>query len=339
MAQKSGIPYTDSTCNGTAGCSHEPCSPGCLQCWALPMTHRMAHSPALGDRYKGLTTKGPDGRLRWTGEVRVFPDVIEKPLHWKKGRPIFWCSMSDIAMAPADALDRMFAVMALTPQHTHLVVTKRIQELRDHLTGAGLYDRLLQHADRIRADRPTLMSVPVSNIAMFPYPNVWILLTACTQRELDEKGPVLLDTPAAHRGLSIEPALSLVHIPDEMLRPRCIRCGEPYMDADGDWAWPGGELRPFHRCYGPDHEGTAPTTAEARPPVDVVILGCESGPGARWPAGWNNIVRATRDQCAAAGVGFGYKQGPMWGSKSGRVITDHRIDLQEHWDLPWRVQK
>ena len=42
---------------------------------------------------------------------------------------------------------------------------------------------------------------------VFALPNLWAGITVCNQQEADEKIPILLDTPAAHRWLSYEPAL------------------------------------------------------------------------------------------------------------------------------------
>jgi protein gp37 len=61
--------------------------------------------------------------------------------------------------------------------------------------------------------------------------------------------------------------------------------------------------------------------------IDWVIVGGESGPGARpmHPA-W---VRAIRDQCTAAGVPFWFKQWGAW-SPIGRYME--RVDERQPWD-------
>ena len=73
---------------------------------------------------------------------------------------------------------------------------------------------------------------------------------------------------------------------------------------------------------------------------DVVILGGETGPGARpMHPDW---VRSIRDQCQAAGVPFFFKGWGRWrprddGSMSSWVALDPRLlDGRTHDDLPWR---
>jgi protein gp37 len=69
-----------------------------------------------------------------------------------------------------------------------------------------------------------------------------------------------------------------------------------------------------------------------RKPLDLILLGGETGPGARpLHPDW---IRSVRDQCAAAGVSFFFKG---WGT--GTQIPMHRgrlLDGRTHDDLPWR---
>lgn len=114
-------------------------------------------------------------------------------------------------------------------------------------------------------------------IAQWPWPNVWIGATICNQEEADRDIPKLLKLPAAKRFLSIEPMLGPVDVREflEFYVPK-----PPYEDKNS----------PFG--------------------LDWVICGGESGPHARpmHPA-W---VRMMRDQCAAAGVPFFFKQWGEW---------------------------
>jgi len=110
------------------------------------------------------------------------------------------------------------------------------------------------------------------------YPNVWIGCTVVNQAEADRDIPKLLAVPAVVRFLSMEPLLGPVDI------------GAPVRSAL------------FSGKIVPIGDGTKP--------LSWVIVGGESGPGARpmhpdWP-------RALRDQCVAAGVKFFFKQNGMW---------------------------
>lgn len=105
-------------------------------------------------------------------------------------------------------------------------------------------------------------------------PNVWIGATVVNQDEADRDVPKLLAVPARVRFLSIEPMLAPVRIPPELLMPI---------------------------------EGTS---QHGQRFIDWIICGGESGPHARpMHPDW---ARGLRDQCAAAGVPFLFKQWGEW---------------------------
>jgi protein gp37 len=67
------------------------------------------------------------------------------------------------------------------------------------------------------------------------------------------------------------------------------------------------------------------------PVLDLVIAGCESGPGRRpFELDW---ARSLRDQCAAAGVCFYFKQREL----DGDIITEPFLDGRQHLELPWKA--
>lgn len=104
-------------------------------------------------------------------------------------------------------------------------------------------------------------------------PNIWLGVTTENQARADERIPLLLQCPAAVRFVSVEP----------MLEP---------VDVEGALGF---SFRDAHHGYRYDV-----------PSVDWVIVGGETGPGARpMRYGWACNVR---DQCKAAGVPFFFKQ-------------------------------
>ena len=112
--------------------------------------------------------------------------------------------------------------------------------------------------------------------------NVWIGATITNQAEADRDIPKLLAVPAAKRFLSIEPLLG----PVDLERPM------PGPDIDQG----GGQMicQPWLIQSG----------------IDWVIVGGESGPGARpMSPDW---ARSLRDQCQASGVQFMFKQWGEW---------------------------
>jgi len=115
-----------------------------------------------------------------------------------------------------------------------------------------------------------------------PLPNVWHGLTVCNQDEADAKIPELLKVPGK-KFLSIEPMLGEIDF-------NTI----PSFDLPGD-----DDLGTVWHYDAPWDEY-----------VDAVILGGETGPGARpMHPDW---VRSVRDQCQAAGVSFYFKQWGEW---------------------------
>jgi protein gp37 len=208
-------------------------------------------------------------------------------------------SMSDmfhrdvLDLAP-EWLDKIFTTMALCPQHKFIVLTKRIENAMEYLkkekpTPFHLYDGYR-----------FLSALPSGNLGnarcsgIWPLPNVQLLVSIWDQASADAAVPVLLDTPAAVRGVSIEPMLGPILIPDKYLMS-CIGCGN-----QGSTAMcmnrPGSGHDLCHAC----DKGE-----EGAPSLDRVILGGENGPGARpMHPDW---VRSVRDQCEDAGVPFWFK--------------------------------
>ena len=160
----SKIEWTEKTWNPITGCTKV--SPGCAHCYAENVANRF-----WGDRK--------------FGDVQFHEDRLRQPLRRKKPTMYFVNSMSDLfhESVTDEQLDRIFAVMALTPQHTYQVLTKRPK-------------RMLEYCNTIK----------------LPLPNLWLGVSVETQRTADERIPLLLQTPAAVRFLSCEPLLGKVHL-------------------------------------------------------------------------------------------------------------------------------
>ena len=80
-----------------------------------------------------------DGDPRTSGPgfgVTVHPDALSEPLRWRKQATVFVNSMSDLfhAKVPREFVARVFAVMAATPQHTYQILTKRPERMARMLT-------------------------------------------------------------------------------------------------------------------------------------------------------------------------------------------------------------
>ena len=114
MAQSS-IEWTEMTWNPTTGC--DKVSAGCKYCYAEVMTKRL-HAMGI-EKYK-------DGF-----KVRVHEDALHIPYTWKQSKVVFVNSMSDLFHpdVPLEFIQKVFAVMNSTPQHTYQVLTKRAERL------------------------------------------------------------------------------------------------------------------------------------------------------------------------------------------------------------------
>jgi protein gp37 len=297
----SKIEWTGKTWNPVVGCS--PKSPGCLNCYAARDALRLAGNPnpKIHQIYGGLAKKTADGRPVFSGEVRTVPERLDQPLRWRKPSQVFVNSMSDLfhPTVPFEFIDQVFAVMALCLQHTFQILTKSPERMREYMSaGSDLWAG--------RWCRPMALMVGESEPTVFPLPNVWLLTSVENQATADERIPHLLATPAAVRGLSMEPLLGPVDL-DYWLNPwRCISCGWTGWPEDTDPSEDGSDCA-CPKC------GAEATWAEREwyeglgsRSLDWVIVGGESGPGAR-PCNvqWiRDIVR----QCREAGVPVFVKQ-------------------------------
>jgi protein gp37 len=126
----------------------------------------------------------------------------------------------------------------------------------------------------------------------WPLPNVWLGVSVEDQETADERIPVLLETPAAKRFVSYEPALGPVDF-QQIRNTVGMAEGQDFIDALEGRCWV---------ASGPDYYDTTPADAQ----LDWIIVGGESGPGARpFDVAW---ARSTVEQCKAAGVACFVKQ-------------------------------
>ncbi|TPJ75800.1 phage Gp37/Gp68 family protein [Mesorhizobium sp. B2-6-3] len=292
MADKSPIEWTDATWNPIVGCSIA--TTGCKHCYAMRMAARI-EAMGTAKHYSG-TTKKVNGNAVWTGKLAMAPDhILLQPLTWRAPRRIFVNSMGDLFHedVPDEWIDRVFAVMALAPQHTFQVLTKRATRMREYLTDPTVVRRIYTLVCEMWLEiqpPPAVVLIaapqhekhappgPRVYLDLWPLPNVWLGVSAERQQEADARVPSLLFTPAAIRFVSAEPLLGPI---DFFVTSAAMPIeGHPWKN-------------------GPILQG-----------VDWIIVGGESGPDARpmHPA-W---ARSIRDQCHAAGVSFFFKQWGEW---------------------------
>ena len=262
MGDKSKIEWTDSTWNPVTGCSKV--SPGCENCYA----ERQAVGRLKGKKgYPGL----PWTKVNAATNVVLHPDRLEIPLRAKRPRMYFVNSMSDLfhEEVPNEFLDRVFAVMALTPQHTYQVLTKRAERMWQYFAPGQYRDlAVVDVALSLQPDAPLNRSVPE-----WPLPNVWLGVSVEDQKRADERIPLLLRTHAPVYFISAEP----------LLGPLDLGFMEP--------------------C---DHKRQSHRDVGCWMALDWIIVGGESGPRRRaMNLDW---ARSIRDQCEGARIPFFMKQ-------------------------------
>lgn len=295
MADNSKIEWTDATWNPITGCS--VLSHGCAKCYAMKLAGtRLQHHPSRA----GLTKDSKAGPV-WTGEVRFNEQWLAQPLQWKRPRRIFVCAHGDLfhESVPDEWIDRVFAVMALAPQHTFQVLTKRAKRMRKFVSRVTGLAQAAQWGGTVIADEFPHVTTSIAHPkgpTTWPLPNVWLGVSVEDQKRADERIPDLLATPAAVRFISAEPLLGPVDLEQAWH-------GENALDSEcwGECAWCENGHPPMHNCQ----QGRGEWWKD-RSGLDWVIVGGESGAGARpMHPDW---ARSLRDQCAAAGVPFFMKQ-------------------------------
>lgn len=294
------IEWTDEVWNVVTGCT--PAGAGCANCYAkrlFPRVYGRDMVPCTADE---ATNRDPNTgqvtvdigahaflRPRRFADVQTHPERLDKPLHWRKARRVFVCSMGDLFHedVPDDFIAAVFGVMAACPRHIFQVLTKRPERAR------AWFDAL-----STETCRPSLDSAnPCFNQARFagvdenllrlgapwPLPNIWLGASVSTRADLDRVMRDLPHVPAAVHFISYEPALEAINARPWLGRP---------LEFDGDPGERGG--------------------------IDWVVVGGESGPKARCcDIAW---IRSVAEQCKAADVPCFVKQlGINPGRRVGKV--------------------
>lgn len=303
MSDASKIEWTEATWNVLGGCKEV--SPGCRNCYAKGMAHRFSKPGAWGE---GLTQISKGG-VMWSGKVRLRPEMLRTPLSWRRPRKIFVCSTSDLFHpdVPLYYVAAVFGIMAMCPQHTFQVLTKRPERAATFFSrnfhpsmSAMISDTDMEWSkgEKACADlayaRQTLVNMGIVSYdeatkgmtgLQWPLRNVWLGVSAEDQKHYDERAMILRNLPAAVRFVSAEPLLGPISI-------------------EGSYQ-------------------------------DWVITGGESGHGARLCDG--DWIRQMRDRCKEQGVAFFFKQWGRFdesGAALGKGKTGNLLDGKTHMEFP-----
>lgn len=254
--QRTKIPYIDYSWNPIAmQCT--PIATGCKNCWSIAMNKRFRNKPETPE----LIEKELDAPLRLRKPARIGVQFMGDLFHEKVERL---------------SIGRVLNVIGHNPEHTFLMLTKRIELAAEVLP---LYYRIFEGCE----DKPQI-----------PYPNLWHGFSASTQPELDRMAPIAMQIPAAVRFVSLEPLLGDIDL-EEYLTPlgaeTCMR-GDSHRNGECDcrqesldWVIVGCERLAGNRAG----------------------RFCEDED--KWWAACHDIA----GQCNEAGVSFYMKQGPING--------------------------
>lgn len=257
MGSKTKIEWCTATWNPIMGCT--PISPGCRNCYARTMMARFA---------------GQKGWPSSPGDITLFPERLEQPFRWKKPKTIFVCSTSDLfhGAVPFKFIASVFGVMASNPRHTFQVLTKRPSNMIRWFNGMKNrpINKSLMMLSEYQVDsfaNPSMVETHIST--EWPLPNVHIGVSAENQEMADERIPLLSNTPAAKRFVSLEPLLGPISLGDYLIDKT------KYKLTIGNYP-------------------------------DGVIVGAETGKGKRhMDLDW---ARYLRDQCVSTNVPFFFKK-------------------------------
>lgn len=200
MGNKTGIQWCDATWNPWMGC--RKVSPGCKNCYMFREMKTYGQDPGVIRRSK---TKFQDP-MKW---LQNWNKGIRTKNALAPGSKIFTCSWSDFFIPDADPWrDEAWAIIKSTPQYIYQILTKRPDLIKDRLPsdwGNG-------------------------------YPNVWLIVSTEDQTTYEERMRMLIDIPAAVKGISAEPLLSPIYL---------------HWSQHLDWVITGGESGPGARPTNP----------------------------------------------------------------------------------------
>ena len=289
--QDTSIAWCDWVWNPIRGCSR--ISAGCERCYAeaLAARHSVASDKRPNPPFAGFAefrVIGGKREAHWTGKVELIESKLLEPLSWRRKALKFCAEHGRKPRAFISMSDLFHENLPDEAIDRVFAVMGAVPEVNWMI--------LTKRAERMSAYGKSRRWVAdgFGEDSQEQYlPNVAMGVSVESQKYADERIPHLLATPAAMRFASYEPALEAV-----------------------DW-------KPYISGINPHWSGRADDEVR-RERLDMIIVGGESGPGARpFDIGW---ARSTVKQCRAAGVAPFVKQ---MGSKPERLMSiNAALELQ-----------
>ncbi len=287
-------------------------SSGCANCYSEQIAMRF-------DRGKVFNAANMEELTPFIDDEEIKHILTAKTIGGQQvsGKRCFLGDMTDIfgEWVPFELIDKIFAAMAMRPDVTFQILTKRPKRMAEYLNYTNQGRSTFDHRWKLN-DETGIAPGKEDEVAPWPLPNCWFGTSVENQATADERIPHLLEVPAAVRFLSCEPLLGPVNLAE---------CA-PYT-LNGDESNPG-VLNAFNgMCHHPATVMFKGDPAGTSDGISWVIVGGESGPNARpMLSDW---AYSLRDQCELADVPFFFKQFSEWvdfGCREfGRVAGKIRI--------------
>lgn len=312
MAEHTAITWCDSTFNPWVGCTKV--SPACDHCYAERLMDHRIRRVQWGAGHERKRTSASNWRQPLAWNSKRFMQCEDCGWRGEAATPIVGCGGCG-SVELSDTRRRVFCA-SLADVFDNEVDPKWRADLFALIEATPNLDWLVLtkrvgNAQAMLDD--AMLDLSRGSFAWTDeaaLSNVWLGATICDQDEADRDVPKLMATQAAVRFLSIEPMLGDIRLGSWLQRSPSAAFAAGLVTADMP-AW-------------------ARIGATA---IDWVICGGESGPLARpMHPDW---VRSLRDQCAAAGVPFHFKQWGEW--TPGENVARQRgiVEVARLWDDQW----
>lgn len=196
--------YKGETWNPVRGCVKV--SPGCKFCYA----------ETFAERWRGVVL--PNGEIHpyhQGFDLRLVPEKLVEPLRATRPRAYFVNSMSDLFQAGVenDYIAACIGVMAATPRHIYMTLTKRADRMLHVMqTLAAMRSddnpwKAIDYAWNCARELGVPTTGPAFRRDVWPLPNVWMGVSVEDRKYGLPRVDTLRHVPAAVRFLSIEPLL------------------------------------------------------------------------------------------------------------------------------------